>query len=178
MDATTPDPVGGKIYRDRQTGEPSGLFEESAHFTYVWPAIPRLSTTEDRIETALLALDSFVSQGVTTVVDMAMEMDTLTHLRTIIDRYKSQVPGFTRRPPVRVICHWLVQPSETADEDLAQVYMAKELQLGLEREGYSPWLRITGIKLFGDGVIDSCTASLHEPYHDGSNADAIWAPTV
>ena len=37
-----------------------------------------------------------------------------------------------------------------------------------------PWLRIAGIKIIIDGVIDSCTAAMKEPYSDGTNAEPIW----
>jgi predicted amidohydrolase YtcJ len=35
-------------------------------------------------------------------------------------------------------------------------------------------LRVAGIKVIVDGVIDGCTAALLEPYADGSTAEPIW----
>jgi hypothetical protein len=35
-------------------------------------------------------------------------------------------------------------------------------------------LRIAGIKLVVDGVIDGCTAAMLEPYANGTNAEPIW----
>jgi predicted amidohydrolase YtcJ len=71
---------------------------------------------------------------------------------------------------VRIVAHWLVPRRGTAADHLAQVAEAARLA---ERHR-SPWLRVTGIKLIVDGVIDGCTAALSEPYANGTNADPIW----
>ncbi len=44
----------------------------------------------------------------------------------------------------------------------------------LAAEAGTPWLRVAGIKLVLDGVIDACTAAMRHPYADGSNAAPIW----
>lgn len=36
------------------------------------------------------------------------------------------------------------------------------------------WLRLTGIKIISDGVVDSCTAYCSKPYFDGTTAEPIW----
>ncbi|CAO1635473.1 unnamed protein product [Parajaminaea phylloscopi] len=176
IDASTPDPAGGKIHRDGDTGLPSGFLEESAHFTHVWPTVSRLLTHQDRIDAIQRSIDCFLEQGVTTVVDMAMEESILACLRTIVDRHKAALEASSDAAPrfLRIACHWLVQPKDNEQDDLVQVQRAKEIQAELKEQGYDPWLRIAGIKLIGDGVIDSCTASLHQPYHDGSVAKPIW----
>ena len=46
---------------------------------------------------------------------------------------------------------------------------------GLAETVRSPWLRIVGIKLVIDGVIDACTAAMRHPYSNGSNAQPIWS---
>ena len=57
----------------------------------------------------------------------------------------------------------------TTSQNLAQV--ARAVGLAGERR---PWLKVAGIKLVLDGVIDACTAAMRHPYADGSNAEPIW----
>ena len=72
--------------------------------------------------------------------------------------------------PLRIAGHWLVNRTASAAENLAQVQDAIELNRRLP----GPWLRITGIKILVDGVIDSCTAAMKDPYADGSHPGPIW----
>lgn len=122
------------------------MLEEAAHFEYVWALVPKLYTEAERTATLLRAMDHFLAQGVTTVVDMAMDEDNLRLLRAI---YKERGGSL----PIRVVCHWLVQPTGDTEKDCAQVKRAKELQAELEEQGCTEWLRLTGIKIIGDGVI-------------------------
>jgi predicted amidohydrolase YtcJ len=55
-------------------------------------------------------------------------------------------------------------------DNVRQVHDAIELHKRIQ----GPWLRIAGIKIIVDGVIDSCTAAMKEPYSDGTNAEPIW----
>jgi predicted amidohydrolase YtcJ len=63
-----------------------------------------------------------------------------------------------------------VERHESEADNLAQV--AKAAWLAAELDG--GWLQICGIKLMVDGVIDSCTAAMKEPYADGSTCEPIW----
>lgn len=163
----TNDPKGGKIHRESDTQVPSGVLEEAAHFQNVWSRLPTLYSEAERKDTLRAGMNAFLQQGVSTAVDMAMGELNLRLLRTILHD--------DGRLPLRIVCHWLVQPSESLEEDLAQVRRAKELQTELNQDANGrEWLAIAGIKIIGDGVIDSCTASLHQPYHDGTHCDGIW----
>ena len=71
---------------------------------------------------------------------------------------------------MRVAAHWVVNRTDTPEGDLAGV--ARAIELAAEHPG--PWLRVTGIKLFVDGVIDSCTAAMRSPFANGSQPDALW----
>ncbi|RAC97428.1 amidohydrolase, partial [Burkholderia multivorans] len=46
IDATTPDPPGGRIVRD-STGAATGFFLESAAIEYVWAYLDEITTDED-----------------------------------------------------------------------------------------------------------------------------------
>ncbi len=158
----TPDPDGGRIGRDPETGEPDGMLFETAVSQLAWPALERLTTDTERDEHLALAFDHLVRAGVTGVVEMATGEADLAALRRVLDR--------EGRLPIRVACHWFVERTGSTDGDLAQVARAAELQQELD----SPWLRIAGIKIVSDGVIDACTAAVKAPYADGSLPDPIW----
>ncbi|WP_336297682.1 MULTISPECIES: amidohydrolase [Microbacterium] len=72
--------------------------------------------------------------------------------------------------PLAVRAHWFVHNTGDDEENLAQVRRAVELSQRTD----APWLRVVGIKLILDGVIDACTAALRAPYTNGANADPIW----
>lgn len=75
---------------------------------------------------------------------------------------------------MRIAAYWLVKPSSTVDGNLAQVDRAAELASRFNA-ATTPDLRIVGIKVICDGIIDGCTAGLSEPYaHDGRTEVPTW----
>jgi predicted amidohydrolase YtcJ len=72
--------------------------------------------------------------------------------------------------PMRIAAHWVVNRTGTREGDLAGV--ARAIELAERHSG--PWLRVTGIKLFVDGVIDSCTAAMRAPFAGGAQPEALW----
>lgn len=165
---STPTPPGGKIHHDSD-GTPTGFLEEAAHVALVWNKLPTLYTTSQRKQTIHNAIQSWLQQGVGSVVDMAMNQDTLSLLQEIFDE-----SGARQRLPIRIACHWLIECKTSEEENLAQVHRAKQVQRHLQEKGIDPWIRIAGIKIITDGVIDGCTAALHLPYYNGANAEPIW----
>lgn len=160
--ADTADPLGGSIARDPETGEATGMLLETAAQQIVWPALARQATDADRDSWLDSAISHYLASGVTSAVDMAVGDDDLQAFLRAEARYGTL--------PLRIKGHWFIHRRETAEDNLAQVAHAADLA----REINSPTLRITGIKLMIDGVIDSCTASMREPYADGTNAGPVW----
>lgn len=158
----TPDPAGGSIGRDAD-GEPNGMFYETAALQIVWPFLTRVQTDGERDAAIERALDAYLAAGVTGVVDMAFDEPALDAL----DRAARRRGGSL---PLTVVAHWLVHNTGIEADNLAQVERAAQLS----RRRNAPWLRIAGIKLIMDGVIDACTAAMRLPYTDGSNAEVIW----
>ena len=66
--AKTPDPAGGKIWRDA-AGEPTGLLEDAAHDA-VDSLLPKPTAAQD-VEAAAKALEAMKRQGVTSFLDAA-----------------------------------------------------------------------------------------------------------
>lgn len=163
IDDTTPDPIGGRISRDPVTGAADGMLHETAAQQIVWPALARAASDADRDAQLESAFEHYLAVGVTGAVDMAVQDDDLAAFRRAAERHGGTLP-------LRVKGHWLVHRRGTEAENLAQV--ARAVQLAGELSG--DWLRICGIKVVVDGVIDSCTAAMKEPYADGSTCGPIW----
>lgn len=160
----TPDPLGGRIERDT-AGEPTGLLHETAAMQYAWAHRDETTTDADRDSDVDRVIGAYLEAGVTGVIDMAFDEFGLAALRRAQERRGGELP-------LRVAAHWLVTNTGDDEENLAQVARAAELA----REGGSPWVRVVGIKLILDGVIDACTAAMRHPYADGTNAAPIWPP--
>jgi predicted amidohydrolase YtcJ len=156
----TPDPIGGRIVRDPETGVATGHLLENASVNLVWPLLARVddATRDGHLAAALRAYNE---SGVTTAVDMAMDPPMLHSM------WRAEEDG---QLTVRIIGHWLIHRTGDADTELAQVFEAQRLAETTRGER----LRIAGIKIIADGTIDGCTAALINPYADGSNCDPIW----
>jgi predicted amidohydrolase YtcJ len=162
---STPSPPGGEIHRDEQ-GTLIGLLSESAVWM-VFAKLTQMASLEDRVTAIRTAISELHKSGYTGFVDMAMDeliWEGLLALR------KAEGGSL----PMHIACHWLVTPRSTPEENLAQVQRAIELHKTFNLDT-SPDLRIAGIKIITDGVIDACTAALHEPYLTlGSTPQTLW----
>jgi predicted amidohydrolase YtcJ len=161
IDADTPDPIGGTIVRDPQTGEATGHLLERASLGLMRDFLDSTVTDGDRDAALAAAFSHYLTVGVTAAVDMGLNAEDLATLERAVS---------ANRLPLRVAGHWLVVRSATTEENLAQVRTAAEHAARLD----SPWLKVAGIKIMVDGVIDSCTAAMRAPFSDGSHPGPIW----
>ncbi|KAK6209769.1 amidohydrolase family protein [Colletotrichum tabaci] len=162
----TPDPSGGKIHRDAD-GKPTGLLSEAAVLTIVWPHLAQVAPKRDRMDAIRAAVETYNASGYTGLIEMAMDepaWDAVCSLR-------AEEPDL----PMRIHAYWLIRPSESEEERLRQVDRAIELHTELNKTT-SPDLRITGIKIITDGIIDACTAHLSEPYAEAGSPPPFWTP--
>lgn len=158
----TADPIGGRIARDAE-GEPTGLLFETAATQYAWAHNDATTTDADRDADVERVIDAYLATGVTGAIDMAFDEYGLAALQRAHERHGGELP-------IRVAAHWIIVNTGEDEANLAQVARAAELA----RDDSSPWLRVVGIKLVLDGVIDACTAAMRHPYADGTNAEPIW----
>ncbi len=159
----TPNPEGGEIVRDPITGKASGLLLEMANILYVWPKLANLATKEEQETNFHRACDAYHESGFTGGIDMAMDPLSLD----CILRVKAKMKG---KLPIRVAAHWLVRPDADLERCIEQVKEAHRLS----QQHNDEWFRVVGIKIVCDGVIDSCTAALKEPYYNNTNAELMW----
>ena len=141
--ARTPDPEGGVIRRDRATGEPDGVLEETA----MKPLQERLASPSITDALAMLreAVRRYVSVGVTTAQNGLADA---TQLRLLT--WASRL-GLV---PIRLV---LWPSMEVADEMLAGRFSFTSYD--------DDWVRVGAVKLVADGSIQGYTGYLSEPYH-------------
>jgi predicted amidohydrolase YtcJ len=164
--ASMPDPAGGKIYRDAD-GKPSGLLDEGAMMSIIWPYQAMSSPKEERIEAIRAAIQEYTAAGYTGVVEMAMDEEAWDALVTL----REAEPDL----PIRLAAYWLIKPTTSIDENSKQVQRACELSKRYNSTT-SPDIRIVGVKLICDGIIDACTAYLSKPYAEIGSPPPIWEP--
>ncbi|KXH65366.1 amidohydrolase [Colletotrichum nymphaeae SA-01] len=160
-----PDPSGGKIHRDAE-GKATGLLSEAAVLTIVWPHLAQVAPKRDRMDAMKDAVQTYNASGYTGLIEMAMDepaWDAACSLR-------AEEPNL----PMRIHAYWLIKPSESEEERFKQVDRAIELHNELNK-ATSPDLRIVGIKIITDGIIDACTAHLSEPYAEVGSPPPFWS---
>jgi predicted amidohydrolase YtcJ len=167
--ANTPDPIGGKIWRDA-SGEPSGLLEDAAYEVF-YGLLPK-PTAQQNVAAATAALKAMSRQGVTTFLDADAPAEDMAAFAAV-----RQSGGLTARG------HFAPQiaPTEAGDPVGAVarvVAFAKQYDEGAINR--APGITVRNAKLFLDGVIagPAFTGAVSEPYliNAGTAANPHWVP--
>lgn len=167
IDKTSVPPLGGSYEKDDE-GELTGMVHETAVMEVLWPYLARQLDLESRLKYLDQVFDAYLESGITGAVDMALTYEDLAALQQAY-----QIHG--NRLPIRVSAHIIIYPSGTGEDRLDAVRKVKAAQDRLRAQGIKgEWLKINGIKIMIDGVVDSCTAYLLEPYVDSSRPGPIW----
>lgn len=142
IDKNTPNPPGGFIERQADTGEPTGILKDAA-MDLVASVIPKPS--EDEYTQALsAAMKHAASLGITSIQDISSWDDWNTYRRFWENGWLT-LRVFARTP----IPEWERQFEAILDQ------------------GYGDeWLKFGGVKGFVDGALGSGTALMFEPYDD------------
>jgi hypothetical protein len=144
--ADTADPPTGRIERDARTGQPSGTLRESA-IDLVARAAPPATPDEVR-SAATLGLRALARVGV-----VCAHEANATPAEWVA--YLSVIPNLEAVPRVRAA---LALPDDWATVDpLPGLIASRERQIETRA-------RVVAVKLFLDGVIETRTAALLEPY--------------
>jgi predicted amidohydrolase YtcJ len=154
----TPNPPGGRLERDPDTGEPTGILREWSAMRLVEDRFARASARELRE-----ALRSFmrlaVRAGVTAVHDAMVQADYL-EAYAALERQKELT--------LRVSASLLCEP-EFGSGSIAELRAMRE-------KYFRPLVRPHAVKLFLDGVVESRTAFLLQPYLEsaGFTGEPLW----
>jgi predicted amidohydrolase YtcJ len=153
-------PAGGEIVKDRRTGEPSGALKESAR-ALISAAAPAPST-EDSLAAIRAAIDASHRFGITSVQDAggaAGDLDLFDRLR--------------KRGELTLRVYQALRADNTLSEaDLDALDNVRS------RYADDPLLKTGAVKLIADGVIESHTAAMLEPYANkaSSTGEARFTP--
>jgi predicted amidohydrolase YtcJ len=167
--ASTPDPIGGKIWRDAD-GEPTGVLEDAAFA--VFSALLPKPTAGDNVASAKAALSAMSRQGVTSFLDADAPVEDIAAFAAV-----RRAGGLTAR------AHFApqIEPAEAGNPlgAIARVVaLAKEYDEGAIAS--APGITVRNAKLFLDGVIaaPAFTGALREPYlrNAGTAAKPHWVP--
>ena len=145
----TPNPKGGKIYKDEETGEPTGILVDSA-IQLVTDLIPP-PTEEDYSAAFKAAVKEAEKEGITGVHDIT-EKNFLHYYQ---DAYKEN------RLRTRINS---IQPISHVDSFV---------KLGINNAFGNERLKIGSLKAFADGSLGSETAWFFEPYTNNPSTNGL-----
>lgn len=136
----TPDPSGGEIARDPQTGEPTGLLLEFEAKKLAYAHVPP-SSDQEVLDALHEAQQEAHRLGITGV--HSVEPTGLRDFESLRQRGQLRL---------RVLQHIQLDQLDAA------------IQVGLRSGFGGEWIRIGGVKMFLDGALGSRTAWMREPY--------------
>ena len=153
-------PANGVIVKDPRTGEPTGALKEAA-MALISAAAPK-PTEEDRLAAARAAIDEAHRFGITSVTDAGAAAADLD----LYDRLRKR-----RQLTLRVY------QALRADATLTEAAL-DELDAVRTRFADDPLLKTGAVKLIADGVIESHTAAMLEPYANrpSTSGEARFTP--
>jgi hypothetical protein len=137
----TPDPDGGIIEHDSETGEPTGILKDNA-MDLVYKIIPPPSL-EENIESTLRALDEARKFGITSVQDMTQPGE--------LEAYKQILKN--GEMTCRIYSIWPIDRYE----DIVRAGITVTTEELLIKRG--------GLKGYADGSLGASTAWFFEPYY-------------
>ena len=162
IDATTPDPCGGEIFRDPASGEPTGILKDAA-IRLVEAVMPKPSVA-DRESALRLALAKAAAEGVTSVHDVTdwgnPDWSEWALFQQFRARNELTCRIFARLPLI--------------DWDRRRA----DMPAFLTGDAADPWLRFGGLKGFTDGSLGGHTAYFFEPYTDASDTRGLLLPDM
>jgi hypothetical protein len=153
----TPDPDGGTLDRDPDTGEPNGVLREKAQ-NLVKTIVPPYSIEEIK-EGLIVAFHQLASWGITSVNDAAVVHDSLVAYQELLADDKM---------PLRVGMMIVGLPMLEFPG-----YLNELKKLGLKAGFGNKRLKIYGTKFMSDGSMSGWTAAFHEPYSNEPNQYGI-----
>jgi predicted amidohydrolase YtcJ len=142
----TKSPANGVIVKEPRTGEPAGALKEAA--MSLMSAVAPQPTDEDRVAAMRAAIDEAHRFGITSVQDAGGPASDLE----LLDRLRKRGELSLR-----------VYQALGADATLTEADL-EELERVRTRFADDPLLKTGAIKLVADGVIESHTAAMLEPY--------------
>ena len=151
IDNETPNPVDGVIERDPETGEAVGTLRDGA-MKMVMDILPEM-TLQYRMDSVDAAIAEAHQFGITAIIEPGMDAEMIEPVVGLADDGKLKLRTRISLSPIA----W--HPGSFDDG----IYDFLE-----QREQWRrPDLDVDSVKIYMDGVIESGTGALLEPYHSG-----------
>ncbi len=150
ISATTPDPKGGRIVRDKN-GNPTGVLVDTA-VELVSVLIPMPSESERRNQ-LLEGLRELRNEGFAAVADMGVSFQELATYRALASE---------NALPIRVFAYLSHDPK----------LLVQELKQPHSRA--TAFFQVQGVKFYMDGALGSRGARLTLPYSDEPSTSGLW----
>jgi predicted amidohydrolase YtcJ len=159
----TPDPVGGKIEKSPETGEPTGLLYEKAAMS-VREKIPPW-TPQQRKEALLGAMSELSSLGITSFTDAGVDREKWASYNDTYNESINRGKWTCRVNMLLMLAGFGKFSLEESREALS--YVGCRYNFGNE------WLKVGGAKIVADGIPPLKTAWMYEPYVDGTYGSLV-----
>ncbi len=148
----TEDPIDGIIMRDPETGEPSGTLRDGA-MMIVQNVLPEL-TMDQRVRSVRAAIDFAHSYGITALIEPGLDAELLRPVLKIADE-----GNFNIR--TKVSLSTIAWHPGVFDESVLEFLAGRDQ---FRRKN----IDVDSVKIYMDGVPESGTAALLEPYLEGN----------
>jgi hypothetical protein len=158
----TPNPEGGVIERDPETGEPNGTLRETA-IKLVENALPDYSIEERKI--ALLAYQEMATRaGITLSHDAMLDAQSIAAFKEL------EKEGLLK---MRFRGSITLEPDREIEPQIETI-------LNERSKNKHPYFQTIAAKIFVDGVVEGGTAYLLEPYENRPEfrGEPIWGPEI
>jgi predicted amidohydrolase YtcJ len=156
----TPDPANGAIARDLTTGEATGALKESAG-SLVGKLVPK-PTRAEKLAALRAGLRWANKNGLTRVHSAGGDFEEFA----LYDELRRN-----GHLTLRMYIAYFLNPPELRPKDLAAIEQARKKYTG-------DWLSAGVVKMMIDGVVESHTAAMLEPYSDdpSTKGKLFWDP--
>lgn len=157
----SPDPPNGKIVRDPRTGQPTGVLKEDPARALVERFVPQPARAE-KLTALRQGLAEANRAGLVRVHSAGGDFDSFQLYDQL--RRRGQLT-------VRFYISDAVEPPELTNEEIAKLEKARDRY-------HDEWLAGGAVKFFLDGVVESHTAAMLEPYADDPSqiGKLFWEP--
>jgi predicted amidohydrolase YtcJ len=156
----TPNPPNGIIVRDAQTGEATGALKEAAQ-DLVAKVVPK-PTRADKLLALRAGMKWANENGLTRVHSAGGDFEILDHFGEM--RHRGDLS-------LRMYIAYFLNPPAQRREDLDAIEAAR-------KKFHDDWIDAGAVKFMVDGVVESHTAAMLEPYSDDPSLKGkpFWEP--
>jgi predicted amidohydrolase YtcJ len=156
----TPNPPNGVIVRDPATGEATGALKEAAH-GLVGKIVP-VPTRAEKLEALRAGMKWASEHGLTRVHSAGGDFEELA----LFDQLRRE-----KQQTLRFYIAYFLDPPELRATDITKIEAAR-------KKYTDDWISGGAVKMMVDGVIESHTAAMLEPYTDDPSLKGklFWEP--